>query len=357
MKIERLRAANLRCFEQLVFEPGPGINWLIGRNGAGKTSVLEAAYLLSHGRSFRGGGRSAPRRHGTRDYLVYAEVLRGDSRRTRLGLTRADDRWQARCDGVDLATLGPLFEACPVVCFGPDSQSLVLGPAEERRSYLDWSVFHVEHASLGLWRDWRRALRQRNALLRTGAPDDQFEPWEHDLARLANRIDALRRDCLASLEPYLVEEAAALVPELGVASLDYRAGWDVEAGLATQLAANRDRDRERNFTRHGAHRADWSLLFGQVAQREHLSRGQAKAIALVCMLAQTRWLRDRIGEYPLLCLDDLESELDAVHAARVAAWLSDKPMQSWLTATKPPATGSTDDARLFHVEHSGVAPA
>lgn len=357
MRIERLRVTNLRCFERVDFEPGPGINWLLGPNGAGKTTLLEAAFLLSHGRSFRGGGRSAPCRHGANEYLLYAEVVRGDARRTRLGLTRTADRWQARCDGVDLATLGPLFEACPVVCFGPDSQSLVLGPAEERRSFLDWSVFHVEHASLGAWRDWRRGLRQRNALLRSGAPDAHFEPWEHDLARLAVHIDVLRRDCLASLEPYLLEEAASLVPELGIPRLDYRPGWDTETGLAVQLAANRDRDRERNFTRHGAHRADWSLVFEHVAQREHLSRGQAKAIALVCMLAQTRWLRDRIGEYPLLCLDDMESELDAVHASRVAAWLADTPLQSWLTTTKPPGLGSTRGARVFHVEHAGLTPA
>lgn len=356
MKIERLRVENLRCFEQFDFEPGPGVNWLLGPNGAGKTTVLEAAYLLSHGRSFRGGGRSAPCRHGTREYLLHAEVLRGDSRRTRLGLARAEDRWQARCDGKDLVTLGPLFEACPVVCFGPDSQTLVLGPAEERRNYLDWSVFHVEHTSLGAWRDWRRALRQRNALLRSGAPDAHFEPWEHDLARLAVRIDALRRDCLASLEPYLLEEAATLVPELGTVRLDYRPGWDTETGLAKQLAADRDRDRERNFTRHGAHRADWSLLFEQVVQREHLSRGQAKAIALVCMLAQTRWLRDRIGEYPLLCLDDMGSELDTLHSTRVAAWLADTPLQSWLTATKPPDATGPEGSRLFHVEHAGIKP-
>ena len=69
-------------------------------------------------------------------------------------------------DGADLPNLAPLFEACPVVYFGPESQALIQGPAEERRGFLDWSGFHVEHASLGLWKAWRRALRQRNALLR-----------------------------------------------------------------------------------------------------------------------------------------------------------------------------------------------
>lgn len=354
MNIELLRAANLRCFEQLDFAPGPGLNWLIGPNGAGKTTVLEAAYMLSHGRSFRAGGRTAPRRQGANDYLVYAEVLRGDGLRTRLGLTRAEDRWLARRNGEDLTSLAPLFEACPVVYFGPESHQLILGAAEERRGFLDWSVFHVEHASLTVWKQWRRALRQRNALLRQSAPNADFAPWEHELGRLAGRIHQMRGACLAGLEPHLAREAANLVPELGGVRINYRPGWDEQAGLGAQLAADRDRDRERGFTQHGAHRADWSLVFDGIAQREHLSRGQAKAAALVCTLALTRWLRDSVGEYPLLCLDDLESELDAAHTDLVIHWVSDKSIQGWLTSTLAPGSGNrTRGANMFHVKPTG----
>ncbi len=354
MNIDLLRATNLRCFEQLEFMPGPGLNWLVGPNGAGKTTVLEAAYMLSHGRSFRAGGRNAPRRRGTSDYLVYAEVLRHDGLRSRLGLARADDRWQARCNGADLASLAPLFEACPVVYFGPESHLLIMGPAEERRGFLDWSVFHVEHASLTVWKSWRRAVRHRNALLRRGAPDVEFAPWEHELGCLATRIHSMRASCLQGLRPYLAEEAANLIPELGKVDINYRPGWDDRVGLEAQLAVDRDRDRERGFTQHGAHRADWSLAFDGVVQREHLSRGQAKAAALVCTLALTRWLRGSIGEYPLLCLDDPVSELDGVHTRLVIQWLADKSIQSWLTSTQlPVAKMGAEHVHVFHVKPSG----
>jgi DNA replication and repair protein RecF len=354
VNIELLRATGLRCFEHVSFAPGPGINWLIGPNGAGKTTLLEAAYILSHGRSFRAGGRTAPKRHGANGYLVYAEV-HGDRRsKTRLGLTRIEDRWLGRLDGVDLPNLAPLFEACPVVYFGPESQALILGPAEERRGFLDWSVFHVEHASLGLWKAWRRALRHRNALLRQNAPSDSFPPWEHDLERLAGEIHAMRARCIAGLEPYIAEEAATLIPEFGNVRVDYRPGWDTQIGLERQLAETRSRDREAGFTRHGSHRADWTLVFDGVVKREHLSRGQAKAAALVCTLALTRWLKDNIGEYPLLCLDDLESELDEPHAELVIQWLCKASVQSWLTGTRIPRPGYLNaGARLFHVEHTG----
>lgn len=358
VNIELLRVSNLRCFESAGFEPGRAINWLVGANGAGKTTLLEAAHILSHGRSFRPGSRSAPCRQGATEYLIYAKISRKGRSGHRLGLTRREDRWEARLDSVDLPTLVPLFEACPVVCFGPETPSLILGPADERRSFLDWSVFHVEHTSSEIWRMWRRALRQRNALLRMGAEDSAFEPWEYDLAGLAGKIHRMRGECLASLEPYLAEEAAWLVPELGHTRVEYRSGWDESMGLAEQLASLRGRDRERGFTQRGAHRADWTLEFECVARRDHLSRGQAKAVALACVLAQTRWLKDRIGEYPLLCLDDMKSELDAEHAAKVVAWLEDKPLQAWLTSTAlPEPPYLLPGSSVFHVEHQGLVPA
>ena len=354
MKIDLLRLRNLRCFEAAEFAPGPGVNWLVGPNGAGKTTLLEAAYILSHGRSFRAHARSAPCRHGASNYLVYAEISRRGGSSHRLGLARRGDRWEARLDGADLSTLAPLFEVCPVVVFGPDSPSLITGPADERRSFLDWSVFHVEHGSLHIWRRWRRALRQRNALLRDNAGSAAFEPWEHDLDSLAEDIHRMRSACLASLESYVLEEAAMLVPELGAARFDYRPGWDETVPFVDQLVAMRERDRERGFTQRGAHRADWSLEFEGVARREHLSRGQAKAVALVCVLGLVRWLKDRTAEYPLLCLDDLDSELDAEHAEKMINWMSDKPLQVWITSTSIPKT-ALPDAHLFHVEHAGVA--
>jgi DNA replication and repair protein RecF len=357
VKIDLLRVTNLRCFEGVSFAPGDGVNWLVGQNGAGKSTLLEAAYILSHGRSFRAGGRGAPSRHGTHEYLIHAVLTRRDRSGIRLGLARKDERWQARLDGADVASLAPLFGACPVVCFGPESQTLVTGPAEDRRAFLDWSVFHVEHASLELWRAWRRTLRQRNALLRSGAPDRDFEPWEHDLAALAGKIHAARGACLDGLTPYLAEEADWLVPELGSCTVDYRPGWNVELGLQSQLEHQRSRERERGFTQYGAHRADWSPVFGGIAHREHLSRGQAKAVALVCLLAQARWLHDRIGEYPLLCLDDLGSELDRDHADKVVAWLAGKPLQAWLTATTDPGPKARAVADVFHVEHTRINPA
>ena len=164
----------------------------------------------------------------------------------------------------------------------------------------------------------------------------------------------MRARCLVGLERFIAREAAALIPELGEVHIEYHAGWDVQNALENQLSAARERDREAGFTRHGAHRADWTLAFHGVAKREHLSRGQAKAAALVCTLALARWLKESIGDHPLLCLDDLESELDTPHAVRVIQWLREAAIQAWLTATQvPDSSHLIGNAKLFHVKRSG----
>src|SRR5699024_6253138 len=110
---------------------------------------------------------------------------------------------------------------------------------------------------------------------------------------------------------------AVLLPELGDFSLSYRAGWDTSQSLAETLRANRVRDRARGHTTLGIHRGDWRAVFSEAPQREHFSRGQEKLCALACVLAQAKVYADDKGEWPVVCLDDLASELDVAHQQAV----------------------------------------
>lgn len=354
MRIELLRAHHLRCFETVEIAPGPRLNWLIGANGAGKTTLLEAIHTMSHGRSFRAAGREALIRRGELGYDVYAELRYESGSRYRLGLARENARWQIRIDGTAHATLLPLLESCAVACFEPGSHALIAGAAEERRRFLNWGVFHVEHDAMALWRDYRRALRQRNALLRTQAPDLQFEPWEREMERFARELEACRRTYVNSLIPHLRAFATRFLPELGEPCFVYRPGWDAEDGFAIQLAEQREKDRRRGHTRHGPHRADWSLSFHYAPAREYLSRGQTKLAALVCVLAQAARFAEHAGEWPILCIDDLESELDANHQNQVLQWLTEQPLQAWITATAAPSKTGPASTALFHVEQGAL---
>ncbi|HEV2680458.1 MAG TPA: DNA replication/repair protein RecF [Rhodanobacter sp.] len=351
MRLEQLRMRGLRCLTDIGIALDPGINVFVGANGAGKTSVLEAVFLLSHARSFRSGAKEALLQRGTTQLSIFAELRHLNERTCRLGLGRDGSRWEAKVDGANVA-IGQLVRECAVVCFEPGSHALIAGAAEERRRYLDWGVFHVEHDFLSSWRRYQRALKQRNSLLRAAstAADELFASWEVELAQTAHQLDRQRSAYLDLLRPKLLASMAGVLPELGTPELRYRRGWSDEQDLARQLREQRGRDLARGHTTLGAHRADWSIAFEHAPLREHLSRGQEKLTALACMLAQAELYAEHRGEWPIVCLDDLASELDQAHQSAVVAQLTAANAQVLLTGTELPQALQPLPARVFHVE-------
>jgi DNA replication and repair protein RecF len=355
MRLETLRIQGLRCLSQVELQLAPGINVFVGANGAGKTSVLEAAFLLSHVRSFRTGAKDALQQRGASELSIFAQMQYADGRTSRLGLGRSAARWEARVDATTVP-VGQLVRACAVVCFDPGAHALIAGGAEERRRYLDWGVFHVEHAFLTAWRRYQRALKQRNSLLRSGSVlgDALFAPWETELAQTATLIDQQRQDYVDRLRPQLQASVAGLLPELGKLELRYRRGWADAQSLQELLRDQRSRDLARGHTTLGAHRADWSLAFEHAPWREHLSRGQEKLTALACVLAQAQLYAADCGEWPVVCLDDLASELDQAHQNAVVAQLSAARAQVLLSGTELSAALASVSPRVFHVEQGAL---
>jgi len=359
MKFESLRISGLRCLDGVAVTPAAGINVFVGPNGAGKTSILEAAYLLSHGRSFRAGSRDVLLKRGASSLSVYAEVRKADGSLRRLGLGREGGRWQARVDGDPAASLGALVQECAVVCFEPGSHDLIAGSSDERRRYLDWGMFHVEHGFVGQWRRYQRALKQRNSLLRQGGYPDPtlLEPWETELAAAGEAITAYRRDYLSRVIPHIQGFMGNVLPELGQFSLKYRPGWDENSDLAATLVERRQRDISRGHTTVGPHRADFSVAFEHAPLREHLSRGQEKLCALACLLGQASLHAELRGEWPVVCLDDLASELDRTHQEWVVGQLLGRDAQVFVTGTEVPSALAGQPVALFHVEHGMVGMA
>jgi DNA replication and repair protein RecF len=352
-----MRIRGLRCLTEVDVALEPGINLFVGANGAGKTSVLEAAFLLSHGRSFRSGAKEALLQRGAAGLSVFAEIRHDDERVCRAGLGRGGSRWEAKVNGAN-AAIGQLVRECAVVCFEPGSHALIAGAAEERRRFLDWGVFHVEHDFLSSWRRYQRALKQRNSLLRAAsAPaEDLLAPWEAELSQSGQNIDLQRRAYLELLQPKLHASIAGLLPELGAVTLRYHRGWPEELDLVEQLRAQRSRDFARGHTTSGVHRADWSIAFEQAPLREHLSRGQEKLTALGCLLAQAQLYAEHRSEWPIVCLDDLASELDQSHQAAVVTQLLAANAQVLLTGTEAPSALAAVPTRLFHVEQGQLTP-
>jgi DNA replication and repair protein RecF len=260
-----------------------------------------------------------------------------------------------------VAQLGDLCAALAVVTFEPGSHVLVTGGSEPRRRLLDWGLFHVEPDFLRLWRRYARALKQRNALLKAGAGDRQLDAWDAELIEAGEPLTRQRQAYLEQWVPALQAEAAELFPSGGDASLEFLPGWRREdLTLADALLLARARDRSAGFTSVGPHRADWRVDHTRIPGRQALSRGQAKLSALALLLAQAGLHARLRGEWPVVALDDLGSELDRTHQQRVLSRLLDCGAQVFVTATEPlPALSALGAGHLmFHVEQGQVhAPA
>jgi DNA replication and repair protein RecF len=354
--VTRLEFSGLRSFESGSLLPAPGINLLIGPNGSGKTSVLEALHLMAYGRSFRGRVRDGLVRNTASAVEVFVEWVEARGMQRRAGLRHHGQAWEGRLDGAPLGQLGDLCAALAVVTFEPGSHALVMGAAEARRRFVDWGLFHVEPEFLALWRRYGRALRQRNALLKARRRDGQLDAWEHELDHAGTLLTQHRERYLVQLQPYLAATAQALLPEAGETEFRFQPGWRrEELSLADALLLARDRDLAAGFTSVGPHRADWRVLQAAIPGREALSRGQAKLTALAVLLAQAEHQAALRGDWPVVALDDLASELDRPHQRLVLQRLRGYGAQVLVTGTEAPAGLEEGGSHaLFHVEHGSV---
>lgn len=348
MALDRLRLEGVRNLAPVELEPASGLNWLLGENGAGKTSVIEAVYLLGRGRSFRAGRPATVIQHGQAQLRVVGHRADG----LVLGIERGSEGWRGRIGGRDCQRISEFAAALPLVLFEPDSHRLIDGGPERRRQYLDWQLFHVEPDYLTAWQRYARLLRQRNAALKARAAPAMLEALEGPLVPAARVLDQQRRqqvDAVGVAARSLLSELGVRLP--GNLSCDYRRGYPEDQSLAEALKTQRESDLDRGFTQRGPHRADIILkIDGQNAAHE-LSRGQQKLLTLVLLLAQLALLNRSAARSPILLLDDPVSELDQRHLGTVVDWLIQQPFQSWVTATAPPSV----KARMFHVKQGQIA--
>ncbi len=356
MRVIRLDFSGVRCFEHGELAPAPGLNLVHGANGSGKSSLLEALHLMAYARSFRGRVRDGLVRAGAPALEVFVEWQEASGRLRRAGLRHSGQQWEGRLDGAPLAQLGDLCAALAVVTFEPGSHALVMGGGEARRRYVDWGLFHVEPQFPGLWRRYARALKQRNALLKARQRDGQLDAWEHELHQAGTPLGQARERYLQALQPFLQRVSDAVFPEGRGAQLRYLPGWrQDDLSLADALLLARDRDLAAGFTSVGPHRADWRIEHEAIPGREALSRGQAKLTALAALLAQAEHQAAVRGDWPVVALDDLASELDRNHQALVLDRLAATGAQVIVTGTEPPhLPPGLGWSTVFHVEHGRI---
>ena len=326
MQILRLLIDGLRCLDKVELALGPGLHIFVGPNGSGKTSILEAIALLGSGRSFRAGGKDALIARGADKLSVFAELeIFGVLHQ--IGFERTHKAWRGRLNGDDITQLTQLVRLAPIWVVEPNSHELISGGSEPRRALVDWLLFHVEPAFAGVATRYRAAVRQRNALLKSECDAKELEPWSIMVTSLGTELAALRERYIPAWIDAVRLSAARLLPELGTVTLNFKSGWPSDQSPTEAMTARLARDRALGYTSAGPHRADWSLSFALAPEREQFSRGQAKNACLAAVFGTLARYYALSGERPVLCLDDLFSELDLEHQAhclRLACEVADQ---------------------------------
>ena len=349
MPLAELRIENLRCVESAVLEFSPELNLIAGENGAGKTSILEAIFLLGRGRSFR--TRSSERliRHHQPRLTVFGRT--DDSPPKQAGIEVATDGGtRARINGESAASLLELSGVLPVQAIDPEIHKLVDQGPERRRRWLDWLVFHVEPTFGAHWARYNRALKQRNAALRGGTGD--VLAWDTELVRNGTAITEARQRTLSRLVPCL-EQSFNRFGGLGV-SVGFMTGWLAGTALEDALKSHLERDRARGTTTAGPHRADVTLRRDQRVARETLSRGQQKLTAIAMIVSQLRLLQDELNLRAVLLLDDPAAELDAKNLQRLFDELAALRCQMIATSLTQETALFQAPKATFHVEQGRV---
>ncbi len=358
MAIKRFTAQGFRCLASIDFEPDPAYTLVYGANAAGKTSLLEALAYLGRGKSFRGAPPSNLIQHGQHEFVLFGNVDAA-GRPIRVGVRNSRAGLEVRIDGDSSGGAAALAAALPLQVIDPDVHNLVCGGPDERRRFLDWLAFHVEPDYLGLWRQFRRALKQRNAALKAGGGRDSLAAWDKEFCELGERVGAAREKILVAALETLREHGSAL---LG-ADIDFRyaPGWSRDKSLGEALADHFERDSVLGTTQVGPHRADLRLIYDERQARRLVSRGQQKLLASAMVLAATDIAQTALQRPLLLLLDDPAAELDRESLGRLMGRVVSLGCQVIATSLERDETLFPAAPSVFHVEHgelygSGAGP-
>lgn len=358
MHVTRLAGLNFRSFPWIDWQPSPHINLLMGANGAGKTSILEALYLFAYGRSFRSARRKDLVQEAF-DRFELAITLNKNTAQSnqtsaeqRHGLLGDRDTLQAY-SGLDRRSckVNEVIKQCPVLFFGPDSDNLVQSSSDTRRRFIDWLVFHVEPNGAQQLQQQRRLLSQRNAALKAQVDAASLRTWSEALAERMHEVNLVRTRVLTQLMPHFQQHASYFDDELSEPKLSYWPGYaSAHQHPSDALAEAMSRDRKHGFSSVGAHRADVKITFNQKNKRRKLSRGQAKSATLALIFSAASMLSERLSQTPLILLDDFGAELDDAHQHLLLDLLIESRWQTIMTATEAPESLKQKNVSMFHVE-------
>lgn len=353
--IDQLRAKAVRNLSELELYPAQKLNFFYGANASGKTSILECVYLLSRIKSFRSIRINDVVTRKEEKLQVFAKG-KNNEKDFSIGVEKGRGITAIKYNGEAVQTASEQARRLPVYILTPDHHILFTGSPKDRRHWIDWSLFHVEQDYLSVWKNYHRALRHRNALLKTEQAEVSTEliGWEKLMSKEAKKIDDSREKYLQELNRLMCESYLKEVMP-GTSQIDYLNQAYRDQSLVELLAENRGADIKRGYTGIGPHKVDIVFNYDDFNVAKHLSRGQTKLFGAALVSSQIDILK-KTGMDPLVLVDDLDAELDDDSSRKMLGLLLVNDTQTFVSSLAKPSWFKADKNKhaLFHVEHGKV---
>ena len=351
MLLNRLSLRNLRNIRKADLNLNHKTNVIIGENAAGKTTILESIDILSRGRSFRTNKFENLVSHGEREFYVGASLAESN---IKLEISKEKSKTKVLINNKEENKQSVLAKELAVLCIHPNSHNLIEGTPSERRSFLDWGLFHVERSFKAELAGFTRTLRQRNEALKS--KDLREDVWINSLAESGDKISAMREDYMLRLNNLLEENRQYILPNLEL-SFSYDKGWDHNKNLFEALSDKRSVDIERGYTSVGPQSANIIIKLNGKDAQKICSRGQQKLIANTMLLSQAKDFYEKKNFPSIILVDDLPAELTLEMQEKILERLFETGSQICLTAFNDSILADIlceIDSNVFHVEHGVI---
>lgn len=341
MAIGKFELINFRNYEQQIINFTPGINVLMGKNGQGKTNILEGIYFLLTGKSYRVQRETEMVRWGERGFDLFGEFAL-THHFVKLESHYREKKKAILINGVPCRKLSDYLGTVNVIFFSPDDLILVKGGPKERRTFLDLHIAQILPKYISYLNDYNKVLMQKNALLKSSLSKkdkkSQIGLWNEQILVLGQKIISIRSNYLENLSINAANVYQSLSSKTETIKLAYVSSGSLILekslhNLAELLESRVDEEIEKGMILVGPQRDDLKISLNNKSARQYASQGQQRSIVLSLKLAQLEIIYGEKSEYPLLLLDDVLSELDQMRREYLMTYIHQSKIQSIVTVT------------------------
>lgn len=355
MALSRLLIENFRNIAAVDLELDHGFNFLVGNNGSGKTSLLEAIFYLGHGRSFKSAVTNRIISYNQPHFILHAKIQE-QQHQWSVGLQKLrQGNTLVKINGEDGNKISDLAHLLPMQLITPEGLTLLNGGPSYRRAFLDWGLFHHQTGFHTAWANLHRLLKQRNAALYQTQSYTELKIWDIELAKLAHQVSQWRTEYTEALRPAIEQTCQLFLPELEI-SFSFHQGWDKDTEYSQLLAQNFERDKAIGYTISGPQKADFRFKANGLPVEDVLSRGQLKLLMCALRLAQGEHLMAQKSRHCIFLIDDFASELDEHKRSLLAQRLQASQSQVFISAITQEQLSEMQpqQARTFSVDNGRI---